>query len=31
MHQMVHESFRCYSEDKLMCSGKEGNELFHPY
>jgi hypothetical protein len=31
MQQMVHESLRCYSGDKLMCSGKEGNELWNPY
>jgi len=31
MQQVVHKSFRCYSGDKLMCRGKEGNELWNPY
>jgi hypothetical protein len=31
MQQMVYESFRCYSGDKLMCRDKEGNDLWNPY
>ena len=31
MQQIVHESLKCYSGEKLMCRGKEGNELCNPY